>query len=677
MPDRPADSSRKRGAPRQPAAATPPAAPGHRTHLAHIDKTLFRNLGDGVIEAQEAAHAPTTATARVAARTQRTIFGRPLATHEEADQRLSKTKALAVFSSDALSSVAYATEAILFTLLAAGSVAFGLVLPISVAILFVLAVVSLSYRQTIRAYPKGASSYIVAGRNMGTLASLLAAASLMTDYTMTVAVSVSAGVAAVVSALPDLAPLRITLAVLAIAFVALINLRGIRESASLFAIPTYGFLAVMFALLGLGFIEILIGQSPRIVAEPVPFGGEAVGVFLVLHAFAAGCSALTGVEAISDGVPAFKPPEAVNAQRTLVVMAVLLGVMFLGMSALSQIVGAMPTEHETILSQVGRAVFGVGPLYGILTIMTAGILILAANTAFADFPRLASLVAHDGFLPRRFALRDERLAFRVGILALAGLAAAIVVIFSARVEALIPLFAIGVFASFTLSQAGMVRHWFRERSPGWQRSVSFNAVGAVVTAAVAVIFAVTKFVDGAWIIVVLVPSLVIMMVLVRRQYDGRRAEAAVAEGPIFGVPTRERIVVVPVGDLSRDTVAAVNLGRTLASEVICVHATEDLALGKSLRLRFERQLPGVSFVIIRAPYRSMIEPLVHYTEQLAGDHPDAVTVVLLPEYIERYWWERILFNQTAHRIRSALMERPNILVASVPYRRRIDTSPGQ
>jgi len=638
----------------------------------------FRHPAPGVVRAKLAAGEPPSAGGRLAARTRRVLFGRPLASDEEATERLSKTKALAVFSSDNLSSVAYATEAILFTLLAAGQGAFWLTLPISLVIVAILGIIVVSYRQTIAAYPNGGGSYIVAKANLGAPAGLIAAAALLTDYVLTVSVSVAAGIAAITSAFPGpLADFRVELAAAAILLVMLVNLRGIRESGTIFAIPTYVFLVSMLALIGVGLAEALLGSPPAVSGvTPVVVPAEALGLLLILRAFADGCSAITGVEAVSNGVPAFKRPEASNARTTLVVMGALVGVMFIGVSILAGVTGAIPSSSETVISQIGRAVFGTGPIYYVLQLSTMGILVLAANTAFADFPRLASLLARDGYMPARFAFRGERLAFSAGIVALAILAIVVLAAFGGRVEALIPLYAIGVFTSITLSQAGMVRHWLVERASGaageaWRRGAIVNGVGAVSTGIVAVIFAVAKFALGAWLIIIVIPLLVGGMLFIGRQYRRRRLETQVRPEAIIGPPRRRQRVFVPASDVTRDVVTAIRFGRTMADDVTAVHVTDDADGARAIRERFARQLPGVPLVVVESPYRSLVRPLVRYFEDQAARDGDDVLVVLLPEYVPRHWWERYLYNENGRRIREALLGRENILVAEVPFRREI------
>jgi amino acid transporter len=644
-----------------------------RIRVTRHSSPYFRYAGPGTVTARPAASLPDQPVGRFVARARRTLFGRPLASDEEAEERLSIPKALAVFSSDNLSSVAYATEAIMFTLLAAGTAAFWLTIPISILIVTILGIIVISYRQTIRAYPSGGGSYIVAKENLGTLAGLVAAAALLVDYVLTVSVSVAAGVAALTSAFPELpGDVRVPIAAALIVAVMVVNLRGIRESGTIFAIPTYVFLVSMLALIAIGIGRSLIGDVPQVEGvRAVAVPAESLGLLLLMRAFADGCSAITGVEAVSNGVPAFKRPEASNARTTLAVMGVLVGVMFLGTSWLAGAVGAVPSDHETVISQIGRAVMGTGVAYYILQFSTMGILVLAANTSFADFPRLASLLARDGFMPSRFAFRGERLAFSTGIVALAVLSIVVLGAFRGRVEALIPLYAIGVFTSITLSQAGMVVHWRRERGEGWRRSIAINGTGAVATGIVTVIFAVAKFALGAWLIVIIIPLLVGAMLFIGRQYRRRRLETEVRRESVIGPPRRHQRVIVPAADVTRDVVQAIRFGRTMSDDVTAVHVTDDLEAGERIRDRFDKQLPGVPLVIVESPYRSLVPPLVRFLEAAADGSGEDVVVVLLPEYVPRHWWERFLYNENGQRIERALLGRSNILVAEVPFRREV------
>ena len=640
-------------------SVTPPTSP------------YFRSTREGVVVARAAAIEPADALGRGLARFRRGLFGRPLANAEEATERLSNAKALAVFASDNLSSVAYATEAILFTLLAAGTATFGLALPISGLIVAVLAIIVVSYRQTIRAYPNGGGSYVVARENLGHRVGLIAGAALLVDYVLTVSVSVAAGVAAITSVMPGvLDPWRVELAAAGIILVMLINLRGVRESGTVFAIPTYVFVVSMLALIAVGIARTAMGQPPLVTdvtAAVVP--AEAFGLLLLMRAFADGCTAITGVEAVSNGVPAFQRPEANNARITLTVMAALVGVMFLGTSYLATVAGAIPSSDETVLSELGRAVFGIGLPYYILQLSTMGILILAANTAFADFPRLSSLLARDGYMPSRFAFRGERLAFSAGIVALAVLSILVLAAFGGRVEALIPLYAVGVFTSITLSQAGMVRHWWLGRDAGWRRSIVINGFGAVVTAIVALIFAIAKFALGAWLVLIVIPLLVVAMTAIHGRYERRRLDTAVRAEIVVGPPKRAQRVIVPVADVTRDVVHALTFARTMSADVTAVHVTDDATRAAALRERFERQVPGVPLVIVESPYRSLVQPLVRYLEEAVDHADDDIVIVLLPEYTPRHGIERFLYGDNGRRIREALLGKDRVLVAEVPYRR--------
>ena len=640
-----------------------------RVRVERPGSRYFRYAGPGVVVARASAIIPRSRVGRAGLAARRTLFGAPLASAQEIDERLPKWKALAVFSSDVMSSVAYATEASMFTLLAAGTVAFAYLMPISFLIVGLLALVTFSYRQTIRAYPGGGGSYIVAHTNLGTLPGLVAAAALLTDYVLTVAVSVSAGVFNLASAFPALHDVTVPLIVAAILLVMGVNLRGIRESSTIFALPTYVFVVSVVLVVVVGVIRTAVGDAPQVTdVVPIQVPLESISLLLLMRAFADGCSAMTGTEAISNGTPAFKPPEWRNAQATMVAMAAILGFVFLGISFLAGVSGAVPSQAESVLSQIGRATLGQGLAWYILLISTMAILVLAAQTSFADFPRLASILARDGFMPRGFAYRGERLAFNAGIIALAVLAIAVAVAFGGRLEALIPLYAIGVFTAFTLSQAGMVRHWLADRGPGWRRSALINGAGAIATGTVAIVFAIAKFGLGAWVILVIVPVLVVVMLLIRREYARGAAELAVAPDVVWGPPVHERRAVIPAGDVSRDVIQAVRFARSMTADITAVHVTDDVAAGERLRARFERQIPGVEFVIVESPYRNLVEPLIRYLETSAEQAADLVTVVLLPERMTRHWWERVLFNQNAHRLRDALAGHPDILVADVPYR---------
>ena len=647
--------------------------PGDRRVRVHRPEArYFRYGAQGTIIAKAAAIEPESRAGRLGFGARRLVFGRVLSTSEELDQRLPKWKALPMFSSDVMSSVAYATEAILVTLAIAGPAAFSYMLPISFMIVGLLTLVTFSYRQTIRAYPNGGGSYIVAHANLGVVPGLVAAASLLVDYVLTVAVSVSAGVYNLQSALLFPKEWIVAISVACIVAVTVVNLRGLKESGTAFAAPTYIFLGSMLLMISMGVVRTVMGthlQAPPV--TPIAPALEGLSVLVLMRAFADGCSAMTGTEAVANGVPAFKPPEWKNAQATMVAMATLLGIMFLGMSWLAGVTGAVPSSDDSVLSQIGQAVFyGRTPLYYILMFSTMGVLILAAQTSFADFPRLSSILARDGFFPRQFAFRGERLAFNSGIIALAAVSSLLVWVFSGDVNRLIPLYAIGVFTSFTLSQSGMVRHWWKEREPGWRKSAVINGVGAVVTAIVVVIFAIAKFALGAWIVLIIVPVLVVLMLLIGREYHSAQVELHVRPESVIGPPSRGQRVIIPMQDMRRDGIQAIKLGLTMSKSVVAVHVTDDLEAAEAFRSRFESQVQGVDLVIVESPYREFVRPLIRYLEFTAEKDPSVVTIVLIPERIIKHWWERFLYNQSAYRLRDALTGHPGILVADVPFRRQ-------
>jgi amino acid transporter len=603
------------------------------------------------------------------------LFGRPLSSAADLTERLPKWKALPVFSSDVMSSVAYATGAMMLVLAGAGQTNFKYVLGVSVVVVALLVIVTFSYRQTIRAYPNGGGSYIVAHANLGVLAGLVAAGSLLTDYVLTVSVSVSAGVQALYSAFPAIEPIKVSLIAFSILLVMVVNLRGLRESGTLFASPTYIFIGSMLLLIAVGLFQSITGQLHQVtgVAPLTGIATENMGIFLICKAFANGCSAMTGTEAVANGVPAFKPVEWKNAQQTMIIMASLLGIMFLGTAYLAVSVGAHPAgalaNGETVLSQIGRTVFGSGLMYYVLQLSTMGILILAAQTSFADFPRLSSILARDGYFPRQFALRGERLAFNSGIVALALVSIFLVVAFNGSADALIGLYAIGVFTSFTLSQSGMIRHWFSERGSGWRRSALINGVGALVTAVVVVVIAISKFDQGVWMIIIVVPILVGLMLFIKHEYAMEGLGLDVQPDVVFGPPHRRQRVVVVAQAMSRAVVQAVKVGETMGEEVQLVHVTLDPTEGELFRERVERQLPGVRVVLVESPYRALVRPFVRYLEVSQAEDPSRLTIVLLPEHLPRHWWDRMLYNQNVHRIRAALVGRKDFVVLDTPYRR--------
>jgi amino acid transporter len=574
---------------------------------------------------------------------------------------------LAVLSSDALSSVAYATDFIVATLVLAGTAALGYALPISVVIAALLVVVAFSYRQTIHAYPRGGGAYIVAKENIGPTAGLIAAASLLVDYTLTVSVSISAGVLAITSALPQMDHYRVEICLVFLTLLMLGNLRGIRESGQIFAVPTYFFVVSIFALIALGLYHYATGTLVPIDAPlPREAGTKPLTVFLLLTAFANGCTAMTGVEAVSDGVPAFRPPEAKNAAATLVTMAVLAVLMFLGITFLAHAYKVMPTSTESGVSQLGRAILGDRTfLYYTIQAATTLILILAANTAYADFPRLASFVSRDRYLPRQFMNQGDRLAFSNGIIVLSIFAAVLIVAFGGDTHALLPLYMIGVFISFTLSQTGMVIHWRRTRTPGWKTSAFINGFGAVTTGIVLIIVAVTKTLEGAWIVLLLIPCIVAVFKATRRHYDHVASQLTMR-----GYTPQPRIhntVLMPIGGIQRAVVEALRYAETLSDDVRAIYVDVDPAGTEQIRKDWETWGGKVQLVILESPYRSMMEPLLEYIEQVENERQDDYVTVILPEFVPAKWWQHLLHNQRALLIKGALLFRPNTVVTSVPF----------
>ncbi len=643
----------------------------------------FRKLGAGRYEIRASGVTRPTGLTGLYTRLKRLVIGEPLATAAAGHERLTKLKALAVLSSDALSSVAYATEEIMRVLLLAGTAALTTSLPIGGVLVVLLFVVGFSYRQTIKAYPTGGGSYIVAKDNLGTLPGLAAAGSLLTSYTLTVAVSVAAGVKALASAYPSLDSIGTEIGVAVVLVITLINLRGIRESGSIFMLPTYIFLGCMVALLGWGLFRFGFGPSgsPAVMQEAV----EPLTLFLMLRAFASGGAALTGVEAISDGVPAFQKPEWINAQKTLTAMVVILAITFSGITYLANRIAIVPGvaegghDPETVVSQIAHGVFGNSVMYYAVQYSTFLILFLAANTAYSDFPRLAYFLGRDRFLPHQFTFRGDRLAYSVGIVVL-GIASSVVLwMFGGSISRLIPLYAFGVFSAFTLSQAGMCMRWWRRREPGWQRSLVFNGIGALATFVVLLVVAVTKFADGAWMVVVLLPLLIILFRGIHAHYSQAATELA-AETPIDPDEISHQ-VIVPIASLNQVALQTLAYARSIARDaedvVNAVHITDDPEEAETLRLQWEEWRCPVQLTIIESPFRSLVGPLLAYIDAMHAQHPGKTLTVVLPEMVPAHWWEQVLHNQTALRLKAALLFRPGVVVADVPYhlRRRRPTHP--
>ncbi|MDP9269915.1 MAG: APC family permease, partial [Chloroflexota bacterium] len=571
---------------------------------------------------------------------------------------------------------AYATEEMMRILVLAGVASFSLVMPITLVIALILAIVASSYRQTIKAYPKGASSYIVASDNLGTFAGLVAAAALLIDYVLTVAVSVSAGVAAVTSVAPSLFDERVVLAVGIVILLMLGNLRGIRESGSIFMAPTYLYIFAIGGMIAWGLFRALVLHDLGTFHAPPDWvraeQANATGVlslFLILRAFSSGAAALTGVEAISDGVPAFKKPEWQNARTTLTWAAAIFVALFLGISFLASAINVVPdpSEHQTILSLITRQVAGNGIYFWVVQIATTLILALAANTSFADFPRLSSFLARDGFMPRQFAFRGERLAFTTGIIALSLLATLLLIVFQASVTALIPLYTLGVFVAFTLSQTGMVVRWWRRREQGWRFGLPINGLGAATTAVIAVIVASTKFLSGAWVVIIMAPLLIMLMLAIRKHYRTVDSALALDRIPEGKEVAAEPIVIVPLARLDRPARQAIAFANSISQHPTAVHITNDPHDAEEMRERWPDWAGKTELVVVESPYRALIGPLLRYMDALQAQDPRRPIVIVLSEFVPRHWWEQLLHNQTSLRLKLRLFGRRNTIVADVPY----------
>jgi len=603
------------------------------------------------------------------------IIGRSMSSRRLAGERLSKKVALAIFSSDALSSTAYATQEIMLILVLAGTGALRLSLPIAMAIAALLAIVVMSYRQTIRAYPGGGGAYIVAHENLGVWPGLVAASSLLIDYVLTVAVSIAAGVEAIYSAIPAAHSYAVPIALALVLLVTVGNLRGIRESGTMFSIPTYGFVIVLSATLTIGIIKVLLGDHPNLFASLEHTrdveAERALTLFLVLRAFSAGCTALTGIEAISNGVSAFKPPEARNAASTMLSMALILGALFLGTTLLARHYGIVYAEgdRETVMSQIGALVFGHNAVYYALQTFTALILILAANTSFNGFPLLGAILARDGYLPRIFHQRGNRLVFTYGIFALAGSAILLLVAFNASTTRLIPLYALGVFLSFTLAQTGMVRRWLGRREAGWQRSALINAVGAVATGLVFLIILLTKFAEGGWMVVVALPTLAGIAWLIGRFYQGlARSLRVPPEAQLDMKPRGPSLVpiIVPVDEINLATVMTIGSACEKSRSVTAVHVLIDPDQPSTVEARWRSQFPSVPLVVIDSPFRAAAEPIAIYVNDRLREAPHEITV-MLPRIEVDHWYQRPLVNQSLGRLAKMLAHRRHVNVIEAPF----------
>ncbi len=617
------------------------------------------------------------------------FIGRPLSTADASHQTIGKVVGLAVFASDALSSTAYATQEILGVIAAAGAVAYGYLFPISLAIVTLLAIVTISYEQTIHAYPGGGGAYIVARDNLGELPAQTAGAALLTDYILTVSVSISAGVAQIVSAYPDLFPYRVLIAVIAVGFIMLINLRGVKESGTAFAIPTYFFVVMMVFTVGFGIFRYLTG-SLGVVVDPPHFEVKhvlsVITPFILLHAFANGTTALTGVEAISNGITAFKEPRSKNAGITLIWMSLILGALFLGLSFLTGRVQAVFSEEETVISQLARTIYnGRGIPYLMLITGTTVILIMAANTAFADFPRLGALHAGDGFLPRQLTYRGSRLVYSRGIVSLAVISSILIIIFQASVTRLIPLYAIGVFLSFTLSQAGMARRWWKighlkegveivepgstlKYESGWQNRMLINGFGAICTAIVMVVFAVTKFREGAWVVLILTPVLVTIFFSIHHHYKGLAKKLSLDNFGVVPPHTIRHRVIMPVSGVHQGTLAALRYARMLSDDITAVHVTIEPADAEKVRQKWETWGEGVRMVMLDSPYRLFLEPILGYIADIARQRQPGETItIVVPEFVSESRVTSALHTNTADLLRSQLKRQHGIVIINVPY----------
>ena len=598
----------------------------------------------------------------------RIALGHPLPSSASKVERLSIPRAMGAFGLDALSSVAYGPDEILYVLLLAGAAGTAFDLPITLAIALLLVVVATSYRQTIYAYPRGGGSFTVARENLGVNAGLTAAAALMVDYLTTVAVSVTAGVAALTAVWPALDAHRVLIDVGLIAILVYINLRGVREAGAAFALPTYLFVGSIGLLLVVGTVHLLIAGRPPPV-HPIPPAMEGVSLFLVLRAFAGGCTAMTGVEAIANGVPAFRKPESQNAARTLTLLAAMLGVMFIGVAGLGLVVGAVPSDQSNVLAQVGQAFAGGTPLFYLVQGSAALVLLLAANTSFNGFPRLAAVMAEENWFPHQFTRRGMRLAYSNGIITIGVLGALLIIAFGGSTHALIPLFAVGVFLCFTLSQAGMVRHWMRGRKRGWRWRAAVNGTGAVVTGVVTIIVVATKFTGGAWFVIVIVPFLVLNFHGIHAHYTAAAKQLALDHrDPVPSSGRRGLRVIVPAAHCDRATARAIDYARTISDDVTVVHFATGETHEETLRKWRAWSGDDVKVAVVRSPYREVVAPLVELLERWHRRHPGARMVVVLPEVIPRHFWERPLHNQMAFAIRLGVRRLPDIVVKTVPTR---------
>ncbi len=641
----------------------------------------FTKAGPGYFVAKPDLEIPKSRVERGYKGLKKFLIGRPLYTAEEGGQRLNKIRALAVFGSDAISSSAYATEASLAILVVAGTAALGVSVYTALAIALLLSMVAFSYRQTVHAYPHGGGSYNVSSQNLGKKVGLVSASALLIDYILTVAVSIVAGAQGITSALnasgygslvtgisqtlPSYLNLTVMLSLFFIGLMVLGNLRGIREAGTIFSIPTYMFIIGVSIMIVMGVVKALTGTLHAATTPPTIVAMEPLTLWLVLRAFSAGAVAMSGTEAISNGVPVFKPPESKNAAATLTIMATLLGAFFLGITFLATHMHLVP-GNQTIISQVALAVFGKNIFYYVFQFATVGVLVVAANTAFADFPRLASVLARDNFLPHQFSFRGDRLAFTTEIIFLGSLAAVLVVIFEGNVDRLINLYAIGVFLAFSSSDSGMVVHWWRTRGPGWKKSIAINGLDAIFTSSIMVIAILTKFTSGGWVIVILIPLIVSILLRVRNHYDKVGKELSI--NPDQLPPQKiNQLVLVLIDDVNYASLRAFAFARTIEAHRVVLHISTNAERTKKLKDKMEKYAPDLKLVIIESPTRSFYQPLLGYVDAVQSQSPTAFITVILPEFITAHFWERLLHNRTASHLRGIFERHPNVTLVTVPY----------
>ena len=661
-----------------------PSRPEHR--LEKIERSKGRLPGDarvrivrssefrrrkGYVVATENVFEPESRIGRALDKAREVLFGSRIATEMEQGERVSKVTGLAIFASDNISSSAYATEEAMRALALAGAAGLALTMPITVAIIIILAIVVTSYLQVIKAYPNGGGSYVVASQNLGTLPGLIAASALLVDYVLTVSVSVAGGVLAISTAFPQWEPAKVAIGVGFIALITIGNLRGIREAGMIFAGPTYLYVVSVVGVLGLGFFRVLTGDAPAPVAPPEAIPAtEALGAFLVLRAFSSGSVGLSGTEAVANGVPAFRQPAPRNAGIVLIAMGTLFGTLFFGISFLATRIGIQADANETksVLGLLTQSIVGEGAYFYVVQAATAIILVLAANTSFSGFPRLASILAADRFVPRQFAQRGDRLAFSFGIIVLAIISALLLVLYQGSVNGLIPLYTIGVFIAFTLSQAGLVRHWVRERGRGWRFSAAINALGAVVTGIVTLVVAVTKFQFGAWMVLAVMPVMAYLMWRVHQHYRRIEDELLVPRGTRVALKPRRPRLIVPVSRIDKAALYALSLAHGLAEDVSAVHISFDEDGANAFKERWARSV-GTDFPleVIVSPYRALLAPMLSYLDAIDDGDPGRPIVVVLAEFVPRHFWDAALHNQTALRLKLALFTRPNTSVIDVPY----------